>query len=90
MMIGEKNAAIVITLITIAIIAVMIFIGNGRILYKRWRVYTIGEGRGLISSIIYNLIWLIILLNEDIIIFALGMIISVYWNIYLYFKRSST
>jgi len=89
MMIGEKNAAIVFTLITIAIIVVMIFIGNGRLLYKQWKVYTIGEGRGLISSIIYNLIWLTIFLNEDIIIFAIGMIISVYWNIYLYFKRSS-
>jgi hypothetical protein len=89
MAIGEKNAAIIITFILVALICVMIFIGNGRLLYKIWKINTVVEVRGLISSMIYNLMWFFILLNEDIVIFILGMIIAVYWNTHLYFKRSS-
>lgn len=85
--IGEENIAMAVGILLIVVFIVMFLSLNGGVLAKLWGIRVLDERRGVLTSIFYNLMWILIFFNDDPIMFFIGLIISISININLFFKR---
>jgi len=87
--IKESTIVIVIGILLMAILVVIIIFGSGSLLRKLLGIMTVEERRSIIGSIFYNMLWVLVLITDDIFMFILGLLISIYWNMILEFKNIS-
>ncbi len=87
MAIGETEIAAVVGILLLIVIVVMFLTLNGRILARLWGIRVLDENRGVLLSIFYNLMWVIVFFNDDPVMFVFALLISFYINLSGFYKR---